>query len=163
MAAIFAAAGVAGAVAYASSNPRACTLIGSETGVFVGLGLDHLAAVTRSATERLDDPRAPLAQRRRRIERFIRSKGVRRVVACANAGCHEATVGDIVSNEMLVTLKANGPDLVHVTLAVDRRDRPLQLAAGAVRLQRDEPNGPGCGTYWNAAVQVRGSRLVTMR
>jgi hypothetical protein len=163
---VFAGAGISSASVLAARGDvggRLCTRIGSWSGVGVDLGLDRLHNALDAVRLHRSFYRSRRAEQRRRLERVIRAHGIRHVVLCANARCREAALVEFLSNGALLDDTAHGPDLVRVTVVVERRDQPLQEAASTVRLERFEPNGPGCGTWWTAGMRLRGERLIVIQ
>ena len=120
-------------VSRGDDSRRVCTLIGSENGV----------GVTIPRTER----------------------HLRRVVACVGDRCgrldppQDHPPRDRVGFIAIPDREA-GPRAVDVRLVIERAGRPAEVTTTSVRLQRFEPNGPGCGgTWWSAGVVYRNGEL----
>ena len=82
--------------------------------------------------------------------------GLTRAVACVRRQCRELR-GE--PPRRLIALRADGPDEVDVVLTLDRGAAATRVMTTRVRLRRDEPNGPGCGTWWNAAAMFHEGRF----
>jgi hypothetical protein len=63
---------------------------------------------------------------------------------------------------MIVPITERGRGHLEVNAIIDRRGRPLQLASGTIEVRRFEPNGPGCGTWWQGAGRVENSRIIDL-
>jgi hypothetical protein len=73
-----------------------------------------------------------------------------RVTACVAGRCNQL---DRRASAVEFDIPADGPRSVSVLLVAERDGKPADVPSGAVRLERSEPNGPGCGTWWNARVR----------
>lgn len=140
------------------SDERLCTLIAGMSGVRVNVVVPGL----REQVERY----VAVARKRhhtvkgvvRAVRHHLRGR-LGSVVICVDGRCVRRPLR---TSTLYGAPAATGPRRVRVSVAVVRPGAPWQVAHATVRLQRDEPNGPGCGTWWNAAVQMRDSRLTAI-
>jgi hypothetical protein len=147
-----------------TAEERFCTLMAGVSGLSVRLELPGLTQAHDRAIHRQVALHHPPASIRRAVNADLGARfGIRRVVVCATGRCASHPVGDVGGFGVWPPIRATGPDRIRVSVAVDRPGAPWQVAHTTVRLQRDEPNGPGCGTWWNAAVRMRDGQLVTTR
>jgi hypothetical protein len=108
--------------------------------------------------------RMPIRQALRSIEaRLHASSGIRRVAVCPAGRCRDVPLRTFVDGfgGTQVPLRGDdaGPDPVAISVIIDRVGQPLQLASGTVHPHRFEPNGPGCGTWWEGAGRVEGAAV----
>jgi hypothetical protein len=73
-----------------------------------------------------------------------------RVTVCAAGRCNRL---DRRATAVELGVPADGPKSVSVLLVVERDSEPADVRSAVVRLERFEPNGPGCGTWWNTRVR----------
>jgi hypothetical protein len=143
---------------------RICTLVAGVSGLSVHLELPGLAEAHDRVVNRQVALHHHPTSIRRAVNADLRTRfGIRRVIVCAAGRCASHPVGDVGGFGVRPPIRATGPDRLRVSVAVDRPGAPWQVAHTTVRLQRDEPNGPGCGTWWRAAVVMRDGKLVTIR
>ena len=75
---------------------------------------------------------------------------LKRAAVCVGDRC---TRSKHPARRVFFPVKASGPKLVPVFLMLEREGEPADMRAVRVRLRRFEPNGPGCGTWWNRSLQ----------
>jgi len=73
-----------------------------------------------------------------------------RVTVCAAGRCNRL---DRRATAVEFGVPAKGPRSVSVLLVAERDGKPADVRSAVVRLARDEPNGPGCGTWWHKRVR----------
>jgi hypothetical protein len=151
-----------------------CTLMDPVEGVFVVLPFSR----ERRQVERLETPlraralarvRANprlLERERRRVQRMVErhiagAMGVRRVTVCVDGRCDDVPPRDaFVLPSAIAPLPQPHPDAVDVSVVIDRRGRPLEVATGRLQVEESEPNGRGCGTAYSTAGRVVGHTIV---
>jgi hypothetical protein len=73
-----------------------------------------------------------------------------RVTVCAAGRCSRL---DRRATAVEFGVPADGPRSVSVLLVAERDGKPADVRSAVVRLERSEPNGPDCGTWWHTGVR----------
>jgi hypothetical protein len=81
-----------------------------------------------------------------------------RVTVCAGGDCRRLRRGAVAIH---FPVQADGPRRVSLTVIAEHPGEPTEVSSGVVRLERSEPNGPGCGTWWNTEVRSDALRPAT--
>jgi hypothetical protein len=85
---------------------------------------------------------------------------LKRATVCVDGRCTRWLRG---TSDVFVPVKATGPRVVPVLLVLERAGEPADVRAMNTRLERFEPNGSGCGTWWRANVTSDGASPVPKR
>jgi hypothetical protein len=144
------------------ADNRFCTMVGGITGVTVSVPIPGLKAKADAFERRAvrDGTIRSIRRYEARLDRYLQSaSGIRGVVVCVDGRCVRSRTADIGDLPVPLGVRADGPRRVPVFVAIDRPARPVQVATGTVRLTRQEPNGPGCGTWWNGSGRVVDDRV----
>jgi hypothetical protein len=156
------AAGVVVLPAGRDAGDRVCTVMAGITGASVSVPIPGLKAKADAFERRAarDGRLRSLSQFKTKLDRYLQSSsGIRGVVVCVDGRCATYPVAYFRDFPALGSVRAGGPRRVPVVVAIDRPARPVQVATGTVRLTRQEPNGPGCGTWWHGHGRVVGRRI----
>jgi hypothetical protein len=90
--------------------------------------------------------------------RLVAALPVRRAAICTAGRCRDVPLESFLRDfPRLASVPVHSTDPVHVSVVVDRRSQPLQLASGTVRPRSSEPNGRGCGFWFHGSAKVDGS------
>lgn len=96
-----------------------------------------------------------------------RVPGLERAVLCVEAECEDLDeprpmpIDGPFPETVVLSPSEVGPGTeVDVVLVLDRRRGARKIRSTRVTLRRSEPNGPECGTWWNASVRFVDDRLV---
>ncbi|HEY4096864.1 MAG TPA: hypothetical protein VGM33_15190 [Baekduia sp.] len=144
------------------ADDRFCTLMAGFSGVSVSVPIPGLKAKADAFQRRAvrDGTIHRISRFDGRLDRYLQSSlGIRGVVLCVDGRCGTHRLSGMRVIAPAAAVRADGPRRVQVVVAIDRPARPLQVATGAVRLTRNEPNGPGCGTWWRGEGRVVGDRV----
>lgn len=138
-----------------------CTLVGHFNGILVDVGLRfptqqrELRRFERRDVLRHHRFRTPGKALRRRL---VASLPVRRVAICTAGRCRDVALETFLGDLPLppgIPVASTLP--VRVSVVIDHRGQPLQLASGTIRPRRSEPNGRGCGFWYHGSARVDGS------
>jgi hypothetical protein len=141
---------------------RSCTLMAGFTGVSVSVPIPGLKAKADAFQRRAvrGGTLHRIPQFEAKLDRYLQSSlGIRGVVVCVDGRCGTHSLSSMRVIAPGTAVHADGPRLVPVVVAIDRPARPVQVASGTVRLTRQEPNGPGCGTWWSGSGHIVGDRV----
>lgn len=143
---------------------RLCTLMAAYQGVVVHVvpfDEEHPRIEALLTAVHREHPRWPLGRAEREVRRRARAASpLRFATVCVDRRC-------VTRRPPLgfgVTLPGGDGAYRHeVRVFLHYKDGRRPALRARVMMQANEINGPGCGTYWQAALHVGGRRLVVDR